>query len=229
MRNSSQAIGMRAVALLQIAFPLALCGMPAVSVDAQGPPEVSAQPAWQLHRRGGEPEAGYVVYKRKPLGSKYFAYRLEAVLLAPLELVAAASRKDGPPESRPKNIDFTVLREDEDVRVVYSYIHLPLIADRDITTRMDRSYDAATETHRIAWRVVDEGPPPKKGVVRLRKSDGAWEFSPEGDEQTRVIYETHTEVAGSMPAWLVNSMTDDSILDGFQRLLEKVELERQAR
>ncbi len=199
----------------------------AAPAPAEDLPEVSAQPPWQFHKRNDHPETGYVVYKRKPLGSKFVAYRLEAIIDAPPDVVAAAARNDFvDPEAEQKNIDTTVLRDDADVTVIYSYIHLPLISDRDITTRAERSFDPATGTHRISWRAVNDGPPPKKGVVRLQKSDGSWVFSPAGEQQTRAVYETHTEVAGAMPAWLVNSMLNKSIVRGIARLRAKVDYEK---
>ena len=119
-----------------------------------------------------------------------------------------------------------VLRDDGDVIVVYSYIHMPVVADRDVITRAELSRDPATGIHRMRWRVSDEGPPPRPGVVRLTDSSGAWEFSPVADGRTQVVYENHTDIGGSIPAWIVEPMMDDTVVQNFVRLRERVERER---
>jgi hypothetical protein len=74
--------------------------------------------------------------------------------------------------------------------------------------------------------VTDEGPPPKEGVIRVEKSDGAWHFEPLAGGRTRVTYESHTEIAGSIPAWLVNSLMNQTVVEGFEGLRSKLVSQR---
>jgi hypothetical protein len=198
---------------------------PAVADDL---PEVGARPPqWSLHDRRDEAAGGYAVYRQELAGSEIPAYRLEAVLDAPPAAVAAAAaRTAADPEARDANMDKTVLRDDGDTIVVYSYIHMPLVADRDVITRAELSRDPATGVHRMSWQVSDEGPPPKPGVVRLTRSSGAWEFWPLPDGRTRVVYENHTDIGGSIPAWIVEPMMDDTVVQNFVRLRERVARDR---
>jgi len=192
-------------------------------------PDVSATPEWRLHDQSDDPAAGYVVYKRKPPGSDYHAYRLEAVLDAPPAVVAAAARANiADPAAAQSNMKKTVLHDDGEVVVVYTYIDLPLVSDRDVTTRARRSFDPQTGTYRVEWRATDEGPTPRKGVVRLEQSSGFWAFAPLEGGRTRATYESHTEIAGSIPIWLVNSIMTDTVVDGIMRLRARVDGDRGA-
>jgi hypothetical protein len=210
-----------------LAFACAALAAP-FAAGADDLPEVGARPPqWSLHDRRDDPAGGFAVYRQELPGSEIPAYRLEAVLDAPPEAVAAAAaRTAADPEARDANMEKTVLRDDGDVIVVYSYIHMPLVADRDVITRAELSRDPATGIHRMRWRVSDEGPPPKPGVVRLTDSSGAWEFSPLAGERTRVVYENHTDIGGSIPGWIVEPMMDDTVVQNFVRLRERVERER---
>ncbi len=204
---------------------LAMCV--AIPCTGESLPEVSAQPPWVLYGQNDDSEAGYVMYKRRPVGSDYSAYRLEAVVDSPPDLVAVAAVKTiAHPQ---KNMDKTILRDDAEAIVVYSYIHInvPFISDRDVISRVERFYDPATETHRLTWEATDEGPPPKDGVIRLNHSEGSWTFTPESPDKTRAVYVTHTEIAGSMPPWLVNSTMSGTLVEGIESLRETVDRERQ--
>jgi hypothetical protein len=199
-----------------------------VPAAADDLPEVGARPPqWSLHDQRDDLAGGYAVYRRELPGSEMPAYRLEAVLDAPPSAVAAAAaRTAADPEAREANMEKTVLRDDGDTIVVYSYIHMPVVADRDVITRAELSRDPATGVHRMSWQVTDEGPPPRPGVVRLTRSSGAWEFAPLPDGRTRVVYENHTDIGGSIPAWIVEPMMDDTVAQNFVRLRERVERER---
>ena len=197
---------------------LLLVGPPGGSA-AEGVPGIAAQPEWRLHDRNDDPEDGYVVYKRKPQGSDYDAYRLEAVIDAPPAVVVTALIANiADPAAAQPNMEKTIVRDDGDVVVVYSYIDLPLVSDRDVTTRAQRSFDPQTGTYRIEWKATDEGPAPKPGVVRLEQSTGSWTFAPLEGGRTRAVYESHTEIAGSIPIWLVNSLVTGTVVDGIVSL-----------
>lgn len=196
----------------------------APAAHAEVSPSHADAPAWQMYDRNDDPRAGYIVYRRKPPGSDYFAYRLEAVIDAPPAAVAAAGRADiADPSTAADNMERTVLSDDGEVLVVYTYIDLPLVSDRDVTTRAQRSFDPDTGTYRVEWHATDAGPPPRKGVVRLQESSGRWIFSPLEGGRTRAVYESHSEAAGSIPAWLVNSFMTDMAVDGIVNLRARLE------
>jgi len=40
---------------------------------------------------------------------------------------------------------------------------------------------------------------------------------------TRVIYQSHSDLAGSVPAWLINSLMTEAVVDNLARLRARVE------
>ena len=207
-----------------VAGVLLLWGLFTEPAAADSPPAVSARPEWKLHDRNEDPAEGYTVYRRKPPGSDYYAYRLEAVIDAPPAVVAAAGRATiADTDDIQDNMTRTLLSDDGEVLLVYTYIDLPMVSDRDVITRAQRSFDPQTGTYRVEWRASDEGPPPKRGVVRLAESSGYWTFAPHGSGRTRATYESHTEIAGSIPTWIVNSLMNDTAIDGIVRLRTRLD------
>lgn len=195
-----------------------------VVTGTDGRPEPSDDSEWRLHDRDDDPETGYVVYTRRPRGSSYDAYRLEAAIDAPPALVAAAARAEmADPHSGQSNVEKTIVRDVGDELVVYSYADLPLVSDRDVTTRIHRSFDPQSGTYRLEWQATDEeGPPPKPGVIRIEHSSGSWTFSPLEGGRTRAVYENHNDLAGSIPGWLINSLMTDSVVDNIVKLRARV-------
>jgi hypothetical protein len=192
-------------------------------------PDVGSRPPWTLLSRNDDADTGYVMDKRELTGSNSSVFRLTAVLNSPPELVARVAIANlVDPENRQKNTEKTILRNDDDVIIVYSYIHIntPFVSDRDVISRIERSYDPETRTHQIRWKAIEEGPPKKDGVIRLNRSEGSWTFSPDKEGKTQAVYVSHTEVAGYVPAWIVNSTMDSTMLNGIERLREAVDLER---
>ena len=183
---------------------------------------------WQILDRVDPPERGYIVSKCRPSASEYDAYRLEAVVDAPPALVAGAARAEmADPNSKPDRAEKTVIRADADEVVVYMYANLPLVSDRDAITHARLISDEKAGSYRLAWQATDrEGPAPKEGVVRIAESTGGWTFLPLEGGNTRAIYESHSDLAGSIPAWLVNSLMTEAVIDNIARLRARVERER---
>jgi len=192
-------------------------------------PEVSAHGPWVLTGERDAPGAGYRMYEREVPGSDFAAYRLEATIDAPPRAVAAAAQRNlSDPDVAQKYTTKTVLRDDPDATVVYSYIDIPIVSDRDVVTHTVRSFDPDTGSHRLEWRASEEGPAPRPGVVRLRESRGSWEFAPLPDGRTRAVYESHTDIGGSIPAWLLERLMSDTVVDGYESLRVRVERDRRA-
>lgn len=193
---------------------------------AAGP--IACGSAWQPLDRVDPPESGYAIQKCRPSDSDYDAYRLEAVIDAPPPVVAAAARANmADPAAAPARATKTILRDDGDTVVVYMYADLPLVSDRDVVTRGRASADARSGIYRLEWHAThEEGPAPKEGVVRIEKSSGSWTFAPLAGGGTRAVYESHSDLAGSVPAWLINSLMTDAVIDNLARLRARVERDR---
>ncbi len=163
----------------------------------------------------------YQLLRRQQAGSPVTEYRIEAELGVPVER-AVAAHVSPPPGGVPD--DRRILSDDGEVQVVYMRISAPLIADRDLVLRRERSDDPETGLHRFAWRAVpDQGPPVPEGVVRIRRSEGSWEFRPAPAARTRVRFSSLTDVGGRVPAWVVNRVYRGRVLDEFETLLRKLD------
>ena len=79
----------------------------------------------------------------------------------------------------------------------------PMIDDRDAVTRLEplRSSDGALGWQ---WRSAGGGPKPPPGVVRIPRSEGSWTFRNLGTKGSHVVYESFSELGGSIPAWIIN-------------------------
>jgi hypothetical protein len=185
-------------------------------------PDVAAHAPWTLHERSEDPENGWVLYRREVRGSEFAAFRLEAEISSEPAIVAAAAHQNlTDPDVRRKNMTKTVLRDDARETIIYSYIDMPLVSDRDVTTRTVWSRDPGRDRYLMEWQASEEGPAPKKGVVRLRTSSGSWLFTPVAGG-TRAVYESHTDIGGVLPGWLVNGMMLDTVVDGIVNLRARV-------
>lgn len=208
-----------AVAVLWIA------GVPLSGAHAGSLPSAGAKSPspWSMAQRSEEPGAGFVLYTRPVPESDFDAVRLEAEIDAPPGRVADAFSKNiTDPQVVQAHTQKTVLRDDGDVVLVYSYVEMPLVSDRDVVTRTERVTDPDEAVQRFEWHATDEGPAPLDGVVRLEKSSGYWEFRPLPGDRTFAVYESHADIGGSIPGWLVNRLMQDTVVDNLDALRERV-------
>jgi hypothetical protein len=175
----------------------------AALVAGQG---LAQQDGWQEVDRVEGPGA-HTLYRRQLPDARVAAFRLEGQVDAPIARVLEARRAGD--EKAPEDGDGPrreLLRRDGEVSVVYTYMPVPLLADRDLVLRQEHSRDPSTGIHRFVWRTIEgEGPPPPEGVVRIQRSEGMWEFTPQGEARTRLVLESMTDAGGSLPAWVINS------------------------
>ena len=170
-------------------------------------PALAQQDGWQKVEEVKGPGA-HTLYRRQLPDSRVAAFRLEGAVDAPIARVLEA-RSAGEKAGAKQDDDGPrreLLRRDGDVTVTYTYMPVPLLADRDLVLLQTHSQDPATGVHRFVWHTIEgEGPAPPEGVVRIQRSEGMWEFTPEGDARTRLVLESLTDAGGSLPAWVVNS------------------------
>jgi START domain-containing protein len=169
-------------------------------------------------------DGAHTLYRRQLPDSRVAAFRLEGQVDAPIARVLDAQRAGEKPrradDGGPRR---QLLRRDGDTTITYTYMPVPLLADRDLVLRQEHSVDPATGTHRFVWHTIEgEGPPPPKGVVRIQRSEGMWEFTPQGDSHTRLVLESLTDAGGSLPAWVVNSFYPRELRREWNGLLARI-------
>ena len=186
--------------------PPAWAGEGPESADLGPPAEASPEAGWQLLERADTPGEAYELWFRLPAGSAWRAFRLIGdVDVEPAVAVEAAMDVAADESRAARGETRRLLERGADVIVSYSRVDLPLAADRDVTTRLEREYDAERGEYRMIWREAnEEGPPPDQGVVRMQRARGHWTFQPLAGGRTRVVFESHAELGGAIPAWLIN-------------------------
>ena len=215
------------LAVVLLAAPMAHGdGLPPVGTRPPGSASDAAPPrdaAWEFVARNDDPSTGWVLYRRGFETSSFEAFRLEAEVDAtPAQAAVALRQNIRDPEVSQAYTSKQILRDEGDVLLIYSYVDLPLVSDRDVVTRSERvAGDGGT--FRFQWAASDEGPAPQDGVVRLQKSSGSWEFLPLSGGRTLAIYESHTELGGAIPGWLISRLIRDTVVDGLDSLRDRLQ------
>ncbi len=92
---------------------------------------------------------------------------------------------------------------------VYTVIDSPWpVSDRDLITHV-----VATEkndgTIILEMKGIGDFIPKKDGMVRITDFDGFWKIAPADNNTVDLIYQFHTDPAGSIPDWMANMTSVD--------------------
>ncbi|HEY9114288.1 MAG TPA: START domain-containing protein [Bacteroidales bacterium] len=102
---------------------------------------------------------------------------------------------------------------------IYSEVDVPWpFENRDIVTlnKVNRNHENGSVKIEIA--AVTGKVPEKEGVVRMPESGGFWQFTPQKDGKTAVVYQYLADPGGGIPDWLVNAF----LVDGPYKTLENM-------
>ena len=211
--------------LCLLVFGLAVgSGAAAEGPGAQVSAESTGEPAWELLERDETPGSDYALWARLPPGSSWRAFRLEGEVDATPEVaLEAALRVASDPGRAGRYETRRLLSQTPDALLTYTHVDLPVVADRDVIMRLRREVEPERGVYRLVWREVEgEGPLPEEGVVRMPLSRGVWTFEPLPGSRSRVVFENHAELGGSIPAWIINPLMTGTIksnLDGLRQEL----------
>ncbi|HEY3445899.1 MAG TPA: START domain-containing protein [Myxococcales bacterium] len=100
-----------------------------------------------------------------------------------------------------KTLKKTLVRESPNEVLIYEQIALSMVSDRDYTVRIWKEPVAADGTQVLRFQTAnDQGPAPAKGYVRLDVVSGLWSATPLPNGKTRLVFITHSDPGGSIPA-----------------------------
>jgi len=106
----------------------------------------------------------------------------------------------------------------------YSEIGFPWpVANRDFVAHLSASQDPVTKTVTIKATNIEGMVPEKKGIVRMTHSTGRWTIVAKAKNLLSVEYLLEADPAGSLPAWLINSLDTKGPFETFKKLKEQVE------
>lgn len=162
------------------------------------------------------------IYTTEQPGSRFQAFKAEALLDAPIENLMAVMVNPGSCTEWVHNCSesYAFGQGDFHDRYAYSVNDMPWpVTDRDYVLRI------RTRGNRASGEVVmDLNATPGQRAessnrIRVDRSDTLYRFIPEG-ERTRMIWVQHTDPNGALPGWLVNSLLVEIPVRSIQALEE---------
>ena len=185
--------------------PVLLCALLFVPVASQADAE------WQLVRTESAHSPPYSLHRRS-ISSGVVEWKADAVVQLPAsELAQAALHNLIDPAS--STFERTLLRREPAAIVLYQYIRLPIVSDRDVITRTTYGVDREGVYFLRWWNTEEPGRPPVDGVVRLPHVEGSLALVPIADGQTRVSERSSVALGGLIPAWLVDGRMGNTLIE----------------
>ena len=135
------------------------------------------------------------------------------------------------PKFMPYVVETKTISTDGDTRVSYQRLSPPIVGDRDYTVRVQCEKKPCPVTggtiYCNRWKAANDlGPAEKKGVVRVKVTEGAWLLEPTADGKTRATYTVFSDSGGSIPTMILNSANKTAIPKLFEAVRQQSKLEK---
>ena len=167
-------------------------------------------------------EDGMAIYSREAPGARVHEVRMIADVDAPARAVRnVIADHEGAAETMPRVAEARVLAREGSVAWVYERIDVPVLRDRDYTVRVvEEDIEGVPGGYRIRFEgTTEQGPPPRRGVVRVELVRGAWEFLPiDRGSRTRTTYTIVIDPRGVIPAFVANIAARKTLPDVLRSL-----------
>ena len=180
--------------------------------------------AWELKKD----KNGIKLFTKHEEGYALKAVKAETVFNASLETCVAVLRDiDNLIELFPDCEKVVKVKQDETSQIHYLQLKAPWpVTDRDGAFGLEYSYNSAKKTVTIEASMVPGEYPVQDGFIRLNKGTGTWTFERIDATHTSLEYYYLGDPGGNIPAWVANSVIEESpfrMLTNFHKL---VKLER---
>jgi ribosome-associated toxin RatA of RatAB toxin-antitoxin module len=128
----------------------------------------------------------------------------------------------------------TISRVGDTQRVGYQRLSPPFVGDRDYTVKVKcESKPCPTTGGTIycnRWQAANDlGPAEKKGVTRVKVTEGSWLMEPVAGGKTRATYTIFSDSGGSIPTMLLNKANKTAIPKLFEAIRKQAKLAKYAR
>src|SRR5205823_6380736 len=108
-----------------------------------------------------------------------------------------------------------------------------VVSDRDYTVRVkyeNKPFPAGGTAYCNRWEAANDlGPAEKKGVARVKITEGYWLLEPAPGGKTRATYSIYSDSGGSIPAMLLNAANKTAIPKLFDAVRKQAKLEKYSR
>jgi hypothetical protein len=180
----------------------------------------SAQEKWNLVKD----DSGIKVYTKTESGSRYKSFKAEMQVKCKIENIIEVLKKTDSVNNWVINCKgVKLLRTEENEQYYYIETSLPLpFENRDMVYHF-QYIEINSEQERVNVTGIPDYIQPRKGIVRMFKTNGYWLLTSIDTNKTAVIYQMHVEPGGLIPAWLANPFIKNVPFSTFKELREIVQ------
>jgi ribosome-associated toxin RatA of RatAB toxin-antitoxin module len=169
---------------------------------------------------------GVALYRRPRSGPGHYESKAIGEIAASTDVVHAVIEDvESYATFMPYTAECRVLKREGDSVLTYQRITAPFVSDRDYTLRVRTSSKAVEggTSYFSRWETENSnGPPEKRGVVRVNLCDGSWLLEPTGPQKTRATYLIYTDSGSAIPGFIKNAGSQIGIRKIFAALRKQV-------
>ena len=204
---------------------LLLCGYPPLAAHAAD----KAEP-WEVVTRGED----LTTYSRPRSGSSILEFKgVGLIAAAPLMVKRVIDDTAEYPKFMPYVVETKTLSNTGTVRIGYQRLSPPFVGDRDYTVRVYCDAKPCPTGGMIycnRWEAANEaGPAEKKGVTRVKITEGSWLLEPAPGGKTRATYSIFSDSGGGIPTMILNRANKTAIPKLFEAVRKQAKLEKYRR
>lgn len=182
---------------------------------------VNSQDDWELQKE----KNGIKVYTQSRAGSDMKAFKSITEIDTEIEnLVAVCKDVAAFPEWQDATKVAKILEaKGEIAHVHYLEFAAPWpVCNRDNITQFTYQFNPSDQSVRVQITTLPDYLPEKEGIVRIRQSSGYYLFEPLSNGKIQVTHSAHADPAGSIPAWVSNSVVVDTPFKTLTNLKKQV-------
>ena len=185
---------------------------------------------WEVASR----KTDLTVYERLRKGGDIKEFKAIGTIAAPpIAVRQVLDDVEEYPRFMPYVIEAKVLSQERGSRVTYQRLSPPIVGDRDYTIRVKFETQRGAEgmCYGSRWQAANDlGPAEKKGVARVKITEGSWLLEPiDNGRRTRATYALFSDSGGKLPAMIANTASRTAIPKLFESVRKQVRLEKYQR
>jgi hypothetical protein len=211
-------------------LPLRACAFALLALPPLTMPAAETADGWTLVTQSEE----VTTYSRPRKGSSLLECKGVGVIdVAPVVVKRVIDDVAEYPRFMPYVIESKTISNDGETRIGYQRLSPPFVGDRDYTVRVrceTKSSPTGGTIYCNRWQAANDlGPAEKKGVTRVKVTEGSWLLEPTADGKTRATYTIFTDSGGGIPTMILNKANKTSIPKLFEAVRKQSKLEKYQR
>ena len=178
--------------------------------------------------------ATLTTYSRARKGSSLLEYKGVGVIDAePATVKRVIDDTAEYPKFMPYVAETRTISNTGQTRIGYQRLAPPLVGERDYTVRVtceSRPCPGGGMVYCNKWEAANElGPAERKGVTRVKVTEGSWLLEPAPGGKTRATYSIYSDSGGGIPTMILNMVNKTAIPKLFDAVCKQAKLEKYSR